>query len=148
MFIKQIDVNEALRLFAAGQKVLVMAPTVPEPQKWTDYTPDILQDMLSDCLFFRKEPAIVNQDFEDAFPGPNTEGVDSEPSGGAAEPASGPVGAGGKRKKVDRGKVMALHRAGWTNRKIADEMQIHEATVCRVIRDEIEKETIARIAGE
>ena len=81
-------------------------------------------------------------------PPPNTEGVDSEPSGGAAEPASGPVGAGGKRKKVDRGKVMALHRAGWTNRKIADEMRIHESTVCRVIRDEIEKETIARIAGE
>lgn len=72
MFIKQIDVNEALRLFAAGQKVLVMAPTVPEPQKWTDYTPDILQDMLSDCLFFRKEPAIVNQDFEDAFQDPPT----------------------------------------------------------------------------
>lgn len=26
------------------------------------------------------------------------------------------------RKKIDRGKVMALHRAGWSNKKIADEM--------------------------
>ena len=27
-----------------------------------------------------------------------------------------------KRKPIDKGKVMALHNAGWTERKIADEM--------------------------
>lgn len=81
-------------------------------------------------------------------PPPNTAGDNSGDSRCTKKPASGSVGAGGKRKKVDREKVMALHRAGWTNRKIADEMQTHESTVCRVIRDEIEKETIARIAGE
>ena len=144
MLYEVADLKRAFQAYIDGHDVKVMLPMNEEEERVVP-----LEKLFSETrLLVDRKPAI-NQDFEDAFqPPPNTEGVDSEPSGGAAEPASGPVGAGDKRKKVDRGKVMALHRAGWTNRKIADEMQIHESTVCRVIRDEIEKETIARIAGE
>lgn len=40
------------------------------------------------------------------------------------------------RKKIDRGKVMALHRAGWTNKKIADEMACSEASVSTILKEE------------
>lgn len=40
------------------------------------------------------------------------------------------------RKKIDRGKVMALHRAGWSNKKIADEMACSEASISIILREE------------
>lgn len=36
---------------------------------------------------------------------------------------------GGKRKKVDLGKIGALHRAGWSASKIADEMGLSDKQV-------------------
>lgn len=40
------------------------------------------------------------------------------------------------RKKIDRGKVLALHRAGWSNKKIADEMVCSEASVSMILKEE------------
>lgn len=40
------------------------------------------------------------------------------------------------RKKIDRGKVMALHRAGWSNKNIADEMACSEASVSIILKEE------------
>lgn len=34
-----------------------------------------------------------------------------------------------RRVKLDTGKVMSLHNAGWSNRKIADEMGCSEGTI-------------------
>lgn len=39
-----------------------------------------------------------------------------------------------KRKKIDRGKIIALHKAGWSGRKIADEMGCSVGTVYNVIK--------------
>ena len=39
------------------------------------------------------------------------------------------------RKKIDRGKVLALHRAGWSNKKIADEMACSEASVSTILKE-------------
>ena len=39
-----------------------------------------------------------------------------------------------KRKKIDRGKIIALHNAGWSGRKIADEMRCSIGTVYNVIK--------------
>lgn len=40
------------------------------------------------------------------------------------------------RKKIDRGKVMAMHRAGWSNKKIADEMACSEASISIILKEE------------
>lgn len=40
------------------------------------------------------------------------------------------------RKKIDRGKVMALHRAGWTSKNIAAEMKCSEASVSMILKEE------------
>lgn len=43
-----------------------------------------------------------------------------------------------KRKPVDHGKIMALHRAGWSVAKIADEMRVSDQTVRNHIQQEAE----------
>lgn len=57
MFVKQIELQEALRLAGNGKEVQILAPSTLEPQKWTDYEPDTLQNLLAGCLFFRAEEA-------------------------------------------------------------------------------------------
>ena len=49
---------------------------------------------------------------------------------------AGCVGTGKNRKKIDRGKVMALHNAGWKNVKIAEEMGCGEWSVSMIIKEE------------
>lgn len=39
------------------------------------------------------------------------------------------------RKKIDRGKVLALHRTGWSNKKIADEMACSEWSVSMILKE-------------
>ena len=41
-----------------------------------------------------------------------------------------------KRKPIDHGKIMALHRAGWSVAKIADEMRVSDQTVRNHIQQE------------
>lgn len=40
------------------------------------------------------------------------------------------------RKKIDRGKVLALHRAGWSSKNIAAEMACSEASVSMILKEE------------
>ena len=39
-------------------------------------------------------------------------------------------------KRLDVGKIKALHNAGWSDKKIAEEMQIDEATIKQVLKEE------------
>lgn len=42
---------------------------------------------------------------------------------------------GGRAIKIDIGKMMALHNAGWSNGKIADELRVSTATIQRRISE-------------
>lgn len=44
-----------------------------------------------------------------------------------------------KSERLDAGKVMALHQAGWDNEKIADEMDATERQIYQCIRYQIKK---------
>lgn len=44
-----------------------------------------------------------------------------------------------KRNKIDRGKVSALHRAGWSNVKIAEEMRCSESSISMILSSKEEK---------
>ena len=46
---------------------------------------------------------------------------------------------GKSRKQIDAGKIAALHKAGWTNAKIADEMGLSAVTVGKYIKKYYEK---------
>ena len=55
MFVKQIDMNEALRLASKGMEILVMVPSGDRDVSWEEHMPDTLQNLLEGCMFFRKE---------------------------------------------------------------------------------------------
>jgi hypothetical protein len=53
---------------------------------------------------------------------------------GTGEPAGdGETAPAKQRKKLDIGKVMALHRAGWSNKAIAEEMHATENQIYKCI---------------
>ncbi len=122
MFVKQIDEKTALELAAKGKEVLVMAPITTDPEKWIDYEPSTLGHMLEGCMFFRREPAM---EVESA--GQTIEFDPAEPENAQPDP---PPPTGKKAKKtVDVGKLIALHNAGWSVAKIADELGVSTRTV-------------------
>lgn len=54
------------------------------------------------------------------------------------EPAPAPDPAPKKpRAKVDVGKIKALHKAGWTVPKIADEMRLSAPTVRKYLKEDL-----------
>lgn len=77
------------------------------------------------------EPAAVTADIPLPIPAMEVPVEEEKQSPPPAEPEkkSG-------RKKIDRGKVMALHRAGWSNKKIADEMACSEASISTILKEE------------
>ena len=121
MFVKQIDEKTALELAAKGKEVLVVAPITTDPEKWIDYEPSTLGHMLEGCMFFRREPAM---EVESA--GQTIEFDPAEPEN--AQPDPPPTGKKAK-KTVDVGKLIALHNAGWSVAKIADELGVSTRTV-------------------
>lgn len=44
-----------------------------------------------------------------------------------------------EKKRVDRGKILALHKAGWTAKDIARECSCHEQTVYIYLRKEAQR---------
>lgn len=165
MFVKQIDMKEALRLAHKDHEVKILVPS-PDGD-WEDMYPTTLQSMLEGCLFFRRVEAMVNSEFERAFqaaeavmptpvpviedeplptpaepspPPPHVDGADPVAAGGTQEPAGGRVGASAKRQKVDTGKLLALHKAGWTNVKIGEELKISGVTVGNYLKKLEEKQ--------
>lgn len=130
MFLKQVDMKTALELALKGIEVKTLVPTGPG-SGWTSMKPDTLQNMLADVLFFRQEPAL------------EVPMIEEEATGDKIPPqqASGHVGAGAKRKPVDTGKLLALRKAGWSMKKIADELGISEGSVWNYLKKmEEEKE--------
>lgn len=45
---------------------------------------------------------------------------------------------GGSKKKLDRGKILALHNAGWTQKAIAEELRCSEGSVSMILKEEKE----------
>lgn len=123
MFAKQIDKKTALELAAKGKKVLVMIPGGKD-SGWEDMTPDSLEHMLEGCMFFRKEPAMEVDQVGST--GQTIEIGPAEPED--AQPDPPPTGKKSK-KTVDVGKLIALHNAGWSVAKIADELGVSTKTV-------------------
>lgn len=56
-----------------------------------------------------------------------------------------PGGKKGAPKQVDRGKVFALHKAGWTALKISDEMGCSLGTIKRILQEEAPYEQDERV---
>ena len=67
------------------------------------------------------------------------------PEAGGGGSMAGPPGL--KERRLDAGKVMALYRAGWDNKKIADEMGATERQIYQCIRYQEKKAAPGSGAG-
>lgn len=113
--LKQLTPSAAIEAGQNGKPVVVIM-TTPEHDK-IKWVP--LQDLLDGCIFLA----------EDQEPE-----ADREPEKEKPEPGSTPPTKPGKSRKIDVGKIMALHNAGWSNVKIADEMHLHPITVGKYVK--------------
>ena len=59
---------------------------------------------------------------------------------GTAPPRKKPAKGTSGKKPIDTGKLLALHKAGWSNVKIADELGISDVTVGKYLKRAEEKE--------
>lgn len=64
----------------------------------------------------------------------------SEPKKTVSKPAPKKTAPKKNAKPIDKGKIGALHRAGWSASKIADEMKLGLSTVYKIIK-EIQEES-------
>lgn len=82
MFIKQIDMKTAFELASRGMEIKTMVPIGPGTG-WMGMEPDTLQNMLSDVLFFRPEPAMEVPMVKEEMEGPAPSKEEGEAGGTA-----------------------------------------------------------------
>ena len=59
----------------------------------------------------------------------------SNPADKSNTPPNTNSGKGAKKSLIDKGKIQALHQAGWSVQKIADEMKLGQSTIYKYIKD-------------
>ena len=118
--LKQLTPSAAIEAGQNGKSVVVIM-TTPEHDK-IKWVP--LQDLLDGCIFLAEDQAPE---------------ADREPEKEKPEPGS-TTAKHRRSRKIDVGKIMALHNAGWSNIKIADEMNLHPITVGKYVKAEKEKQ--------
>ena len=128
--LREITQKEALKRVAQGKEVKALVPAVKEGD-WTDLYPVILSDLLEGMRFLvdeETEKEVTEDPAEKAAPEPENT---TKPSKKANQ---------GKRIKLDEGKIKALHDAGWSNMKIADEMGVSDVTISKRLKEMEERD--------
>lgn len=120
MSLKQITAEEALRKAAAGKNVYILRPI---NEKTT------VAELFNALAFAEKI-----QDEEKHQEKPEEDPEEEEEEVAVQEEA--PADKSGKRSKVDHKKILALRTAGWSVRKISEEMDISQQTVRNHLKEE------------
>lgn len=116
--IKEITAKEALTMYLSGKDVKILAPMVNNPN-WLEYEAGMLSRLLDGVIYLTDEEEKTDVVFDEPI-----EVADTKPEPEPETPASKYA-----PKNLDNGKIAALHRAGWTNEKIADEMHTTGVTI-------------------
>ena len=80
------------------------------------------------------DPEDLPEEPKQEEPDPHIGIPDSIPN--SEDPVPPPLEGKKKGRVVDRGKVLALHKAGWSNAKIADEMGCHPSRIYQILKEE------------
>lgn len=122
--IKQIPINKAVDLMLTGVRVPCLVPGVESPDDFSDYSPTYLNEVLSNVICFAVVP---------------DEPVQTEKYEPVIEKRPKKQGGADKRY-IDMGKVHALKDAGWSVKKIAEEMGVSQGMIYERLKEEREKE--------
>ena len=137
MIIKQIAIDEALELHKRGLMVGVLQSVVPEPKNLDDYEFLTLKKILAGCEFFRIVPEKEKRETESAEEKPaevaEPKAVEEKAVMETKEKSEPPKPEATNKKQIDVGKMKALYKAGWTGKRIAEDMHIAESTVCEYL---------------
>lgn len=77
------------------------------------------------------EEIIIDMDPEENQPEP----IEAEPLQDEPKPEPKKTASKKNTKPIDKGKIGALYKAGWSAAKIADEMKLGLSTVYRIIKE-------------
>ena len=121
--IKQISIKEAVELMLTGVRVPCLVPGVESPDDFSDYSPTYLNEVLSNVICFADVP---------------DEPVQTEKYEPIVEKRPKKQG-GMDRRMIDMGKVHALKDAGWSVKKIAEEMGVSQGMIYERLKEEREK---------
>lgn len=127
MIIKQIAIDEALELHKRGLMVGVLQPVVPEPKNLDDYEFLTLKKILDGCEFFR---IVLEEEKRETEP----KAVEEKAVMETKEKPEPPKPEAPNKKQIDVGRIKALYKAGWTGKRIAEDMHIAESTVCGYLK--------------
>ena len=116
--LKEITVREALKLYIEGNDVKILSPMVNNPD-WLEYEAGLLSRLLDGIIYLTDEEEKTDVVFDEPI-----EVADTKPEPEPETPASKYA-----PKNLDNGKIAALHRAGWSNEKIADELHTTGVTI-------------------
>lgn len=121
--IKQISIKEAVELMLTGVKVPCLVPSVAEPANFADYMPSYLDKELKDiiCLVDVPDEPAQTEKYEPV--------IEKRPK----------KQGGTDRRMIDMGKVHALKDAGWSVKKIAEEMGVSQGMIYERLKEEREK---------
>ena len=128
----EVELKRALQAYLDGKEVKAILPMDEDEERVIPF-----RKLFNEARFLvDRSPAVINQEFEDAFreTSSDAEKEISESSGSDKKLADKSVTAGPKRKPIDTGKLMALHNAGWSSRKIADELKVSPGTVFNYLK--------------
>ena len=118
--LKQITEKEALEMYIEGTDVKILAPKFEDmDSEWIDYGTDMLSSLLDGIIYMTDEEEKTDVVFDEPI-----EVADTKPEPEPETPASKYA-----PKNLDNGKIAALHRAGWSNEKIADELHTTGVTI-------------------
>lgn len=116
--LKQITEKEALEMYIEGKDVKILTPMVNDAE-WIEHEAGLLSRLLDGVIYLTDEEEKTEVVFDKPISVPEPE-PEPEPETPASKYAP---------KNLDNGKIAALHRAGWTNEKIADEMHTTGVTI-------------------
>ena len=122
--LKQITEKEALAAYTKGKDIKVLVPPtcVNEPE-WEDYEATLLSRLLDGIVYMADEEEKPEVAFTEPVQVPDPDPDPEEPK--ESETPTSKYAP----KNLDNGKIAALHRAGWSNEKIADEMGVTGVTI-------------------
>ena len=110
--IRQITIREAVELMLKGEKVPCLVPDVANPDDFSDYSATYLNEVLNNVICLVNVPDEVEPEKDEPI-------IEKRPK----------KQGGTDRRMIDMGKVHALKNAGWSVKKIAEEIGSREATI-------------------